>query len=146
MASASGRAVKTLQISTDNTTANLQELNTDTMQSFTLDRGIRTQERTRASDATVRYEAITPAPTAEFTFDPEITANRAFKVLWENDSVERAFKLQIEADSVNNKGLNVEGVAALSTSTFEREDTSYARIRISLRSNGTAWTFNDDTS
>ena len=148
MPSIRGEAVASCEISTDNTTANFQDLKTDLLQTLTYDKGIRTQERTRGGDAVARYERMKPDPSIELYFDPEVAANRAYALVMASDAEEQQFDIKIWAGiGQGNQGVHFSGLATVTESVLTYNNTDgEASIRVTLRPVGDAWTEDTDVS
>ena len=148
MALISGEFFKEFQISTDNTTANLQELKDNLIGDVQYNRGALFAERTAAGDAYTNYEPIKPNPRVTCTFQADVAANKAMALVF-TPSTEyvRKFTFTIEVDAVAKLGLKVSGDCRIESPDWGQTfNTGFSQVTCTLISAGTAWVTTTNTT
>ena len=133
MPSVSGSAIDLLQISTDDSTSNYEELKSDIIQTVNYDDGRNLEDRTRGGDVVRRWEPLKPNPSIEFTFDVNTDLDGAWGVLMLDNKGSRAFNMKIGQRQTT-------GVAEIEgpRETYNTQ-TGIAQISVVLRPVGLAW-------
>ena len=139
MPSVTGKEVDELQVSTDGTTGNYQELKTDVIDTFTYNKGRVLEDRTRGGDVTRRYDELKPNPSLEINYDNNDDADASWGVVMLGTGGPRAFTAKVGAARVTGIG-NIEGPTWIYNS-----QTGVSQIRVTIRPVGSAWAETRDT-
>lgn len=106
-----GQALDRAEISSDDTTGNLEELKS-TLLEFEYSPGDQTEDYTAVGDDTVNNEGIKPNPYIRARFKPESDDDESIAIVIAGGG-KRAFDFQVVADSTNNRGIRIHGTGRL---------------------------------
>lgn len=135
-----GRPIHKIQISSDKTTGNLQELGDQIIGAVRMNRGIRRIIRTKGKDEVTRYVVVKEDPSIELEFDPGVGATEAMAICFVLADGDRAFVVEKESET-SGVGLHADGIGGIDSPllTLDSTDDGTTSMTLTIRPVGTPW-------
>ena len=146
MPAISGKASKTLKVSTDDTVANLKELK-DFIDQWVFVFQDGESDRPFQGGEANDLEFLLENHSINIAFRPETGADQNILLLLTGTrGTKRKFDFQVEADAVNSKGFHAEGSCYVVRGRAPFNSDRRVQADVVLRMAGSFWVIDDDTS